>query len=63
LLTASGAGAEGRKVMGMAVFSGMVGATIIGVILIPAFFVMIEREKKKKNTKEPPPLPPKEQHA
>jgi HAE1 family hydrophobic/amphiphilic exporter-1 len=63
LLTASGAGAEGRKVMGMAVFSGMVGATIIGVILIPAFFVMIEREKKKKNTKEPPPLPPKEQHT
>jgi len=54
LLTASGAGAEGRKVMGMAVFSGMVGATIIGVILIPAFFVMIERDKKKKAKKDQP---------
>jgi len=51
LLTASGAGAEGRKVMGMSVFSGMLGATIIGVLLIPAFFVLIEgRKKKNKNT-------------
>lgn len=47
LLTAAGAGAEGRKVMGMAVFSGMVTATIIGVLLIPAFYVLIEGKKKK----------------
>src|SRR5204862_5125702 len=47
LLTASGAGAEGRKVMGMTVFAGMLAATIIGVLLIPAFFVMIEGKKKK----------------
>ena len=49
LLTATGAGAEGRKVMGMAVFSGMISATVIGVILIPAFFVMIEGRKKRKD--------------
>ncbi|MEX6689493.1 multidrug efflux RND transporter permease subunit [Danxiaibacter flavus] len=49
LLTATGAGAEGRKVMGMSVFAGMLTATIIGVVLIPAFFVLIERKKKKKN--------------
>ncbi len=56
LLTASGAGAEGRKVMGMAVFSGMLTATIIGVMLIPAFFVLIERKKKAKGkTGEPQP--------
>jgi HAE1 family hydrophobic/amphiphilic exporter-1 len=47
LLTAKGAGAEGRKVMGMAVFAGMIAATIIGVMLIPAFFVLIEKKKKK----------------
>ena len=47
LMTASGAGAEARKVMGTSVFSGMVVATIIGVILIPAFFVLIEGNKKK----------------
>jgi hydrophobic/amphiphilic exporter-1 (mainly G- bacteria), HAE1 family len=46
LLRATGAGSESRKVMGMAVFSGMVTATTIGVILIPAFFVLIERKKK-----------------
>jgi HAE1 family hydrophobic/amphiphilic exporter-1 len=50
LMTASGAGAEARKVMGTSVFSGMVVATIIGVILIPAFFVLIEGKKKKKTT-------------
>ncbi|HXB95969.1 MAG TPA: efflux RND transporter permease subunit, partial [Puia sp.] len=50
LLTAHGAGAEARKVMGMAVFSGMLVATIIGVLLIPSFFVMIEGRRKKKVT-------------
>jgi HAE1 family hydrophobic/amphiphilic exporter-1 len=49
LLTASGAGAEARKVMGMAVFAGMITATVIGVILIPSFFVLIEGRKRKKN--------------
>jgi HAE1 family hydrophobic/amphiphilic exporter-1 len=48
LVTASGAGSESRKVMGMAVFSGMITATILGVILIPGFFVLIERKKKMK---------------
>src|SRR6185312_7926764 len=43
LLTAHGAGAEARKVMGMTVFSGMLIATIIGVCLIPMLFVVIER--------------------
>ena len=43
LLTAAGAGAEARKVMGMAVFSGMLVATILGVILIPMLYVVVER--------------------
>jgi HAE1 family hydrophobic/amphiphilic exporter-1 len=43
LLTASGAGAEARKVMGMTVFSGMLVATILGVCLIPTLFVAVER--------------------
>ncbi len=48
LLRASGAGSQSRKVMGMAVFSGMITATVLGTILIPAFFVLIERRKKIK---------------
>jgi len=43
LLTASGAGAEGRKVMGAAVFFGMLIATILGVCLIPMLYVVVER--------------------
>jgi hydrophobic/amphiphilic exporter-1 (mainly G- bacteria), HAE1 family len=43
LLTASGAGAEARKVMGMTVFSGMLVATILGVLLIPMLFVFVEK--------------------
>jgi len=43
LLTATGAGAEGRKVMGMSVFAGMLIATIIGVFLIPVLFVFVEK--------------------
>jgi len=48
LLTATGAGAEGRKVMGMTVFSGMLVATILGVLIVPALFIMIEKFGKKK---------------
>jgi HAE1 family hydrophobic/amphiphilic exporter-1 len=43
LLTATGAGAEARKVMGMAVFAGMLIATFLGVLLIPMLFVAVER--------------------
>jgi HAE1 family hydrophobic/amphiphilic exporter-1 len=42
LVIASGAGAEGRKVMGMAVFAGMIIATALGVVLVPALFVLVE---------------------
>ena len=43
LVIAEGAGAQGRKVMGMSVFSGMVMATLLGVVLVPALFVMVEK--------------------
>jgi len=41
LLTATGAGAESRKVMGVVVFSGMLVATILGVLLVPMLFVAV----------------------
>ncbi|MDH3901511.1 MAG: efflux RND transporter permease subunit, partial [Gammaproteobacteria bacterium] len=43
LLVASGAGAEARKVMGMTVFSGMLVATVVGVLIVPALYVIVER--------------------
>ncbi len=57
LLTAAGAGAEARKVMGMAVFSGTLIATIIGVIVVPALFVFIESIGAKKKKVESPKTP------
>ena len=43
LLIASGAGAEARLVMGMTVFSGMLVATLVGVLVVPALFVFVEK--------------------
>jgi HAE1 family hydrophobic/amphiphilic exporter-1 len=59
LLTATGAGSQARIVMGMTVFSGMLVATILGVLLVPGLFVMIEKfGKKKKVVAENPTAPP-----
>ncbi|TVR41661.1 MAG: efflux RND transporter permease subunit [Cryomorphaceae bacterium] len=41
LILASGAGAEARKVMGVALLGGMGVATIIGVLMYPMLFVLI----------------------
>ena len=58
LLTATGAGAEARKVMGMTVFSGMLIATMLGVILIPMLYVVVERLVGTKKHAPAPPLEP-----
>ncbi|HND56025.1 MAG TPA: efflux RND transporter permease subunit, partial [Pirellulaceae bacterium] len=43
LVWAYGAGAEMRRALGVAVFSGMLGVTAFGVFLTPVFFYVIER--------------------
>ncbi len=43
LVIASGAGAEVRRAMGVAVFSGMMGVTFFGLFLTPVFYVLIRR--------------------
>ncbi|MES2924596.1 MAG: multidrug efflux RND transporter permease subunit [Verrucomicrobiota bacterium] len=48
LVVASGAGAEMRKAMGVAVFSGMIGVTFFGLFLTPIFYVVLERIGVKK---------------
>jgi HAE1 family hydrophobic/amphiphilic exporter-1 len=56
LVRAAGAGAEARKVMGMAVFSGMLIATILGVLLVPVLFVVVEKlTGGEKHRPAPPP--------
>ncbi|HMF36478.1 MAG TPA: efflux RND transporter permease subunit, partial [Isosphaeraceae bacterium] len=42
LVFASGAGAEMRRSLGIAVFSGMLGVTLFGIFLTPVFFYVIQ---------------------
>ncbi len=42
LLIASGAGAASQRAIGVAVFGGMLAATIVGVILIPVLYVIMQ---------------------
>lgn len=43
LVIATGAGAEMRHVMGIAVFSGMLGVTLFGLLLTPVFYVVVRK--------------------
>lgn len=42
LVIATGAGAEMRRTLGVAVFSGMLGVTAFGIFLTPVFFYVVE---------------------
>lgn len=53
LVTAAGAGAEARRVMGLAVFSGLLVATILGIVLIPPLYVMVEKYISRTKDSEP----------
>ncbi len=47
LLIATGAGFEMRRVLGTAVFSGMLGVTLFGLFLTPVFYVLLRRFARK----------------
>jgi hydrophobe/amphiphile efflux-1 (HAE1) family protein len=47
LVIAEGAGAEMRRDLGIAVFSGMLGVTFFGIFLTPVFFYVIQRFGKQ----------------
>ncbi|QPK64753.1 multidrug efflux RND transporter permease subunit [Methylomonas sp. LL1] len=42
LVIAEGAGAESRHLLGTAVFSGMIGVTVFGLLLTPVFYVVAQ---------------------
>ena len=48
LIFGSGAGAEMRRAMGIAVFSGMVGVTLFGIFLTPVFYVLLRSGKARR---------------
>ncbi|HSI59108.1 MAG TPA: efflux RND transporter permease subunit, partial [Ideonella sp.] len=43
LVLSTGAGAEMRQAMGVAVFAGMIGVTAFGLFLTPVFYVLLRR--------------------
>jgi hydrophobe/amphiphile efflux-1 (HAE1) family protein len=61
LVLAQGAGAEMRRALGVAVFSGMLGVTIFGIFLTPVFFFAIQWIRPAPATRpaeaESPPTP------
>jgi HAE1 family hydrophobic/amphiphilic exporter-1 len=47
LMVASGAGAASQKAIGIAVFGGMLAATVIGVIVVPILYVLLQTLREK----------------
>jgi multidrug efflux pump len=47
LVTSTGAGAEMRHAMGIAVFSGMLGVTVFGLFLTPLFYVLVRKLSRR----------------
>jgi HAE1 family hydrophobic/amphiphilic exporter-1/multidrug efflux pump len=45
LAIASGAGAGAQNAIGVAVMGGVIAATVLGVLLVPVFFVLISRRR------------------
>ncbi|MCQ2999016.1 efflux RND transporter permease subunit [Pseudomonas syringae] len=52
LVFSSGAGAEMRHAMGVAVFSGMLGVTFFGLLLTPVFYVLIRNYVERKEARK-----------
>jgi hydrophobe/amphiphile efflux-1 (HAE1) family protein len=48
LVVSTGAGAEMRRAMGTAVFSGMIGVTFLGLFLTPVFYTLVMKLGRKK---------------
>ena len=53
----SGAGAEMRHALGVAVFFGMLGVTAFGLIFTPVFYMFFRRVSDRLPKPKPPPPP------
>jgi HAE1 family hydrophobic/amphiphilic exporter-1 len=53
LWVATGAGAAARRMLGTAVVSGMLAATLLGIFFIPSLFVVVERLAGQRKRVEP----------
>jgi multidrug efflux pump len=51
LVLATGAGAEMRQALGTAVFFGMIGVTLFGLLFTPVFYVILRAIVERRGTK------------
>ncbi|WP_424363179.1 efflux RND transporter permease subunit [Methylocystis parvus] len=59
LAIATGAGANARRSLGISVLTGMLSSTLLAVVLVPAFFVVLQQiDEARKGRKEPANEPP-----
>ena len=57
LVTATGAGAESRQILGTAVIGGMIAASLIAIFIIPVSFYVVERLGNRGGGGEKPATP------
>src|SRR4029079_11359964 len=57
LVFATGAGASARKSIGITVFSGMIASTCLSVLLVPSFFVVVQRIEERLAARKKRPKP------
>ncbi|MCY1002245.1 multidrug efflux RND transporter permease subunit [Myxococcus sp. MISCRS1] len=57
LAVATGAGAEMRQAMGVAVFAGMLGVTLFGLVLTPIFYIVIRKLALRGEERAAPAIP------
>jgi len=63
LVLATGPGAELRQTLGTAVFSGMLGVTLFGLVLTPVFYVVIRGLAGRRPAAPPPAVEHAAEHA
>jgi multidrug efflux pump subunit AcrB len=56
LVISSGAGSEMRQAVGVAVFFGMIGVTLFGLLFTPVFYVLIRRLAQSREATTPQPV-------
>jgi HAE1 family hydrophobic/amphiphilic exporter-1 len=57
LVLASGAGANSRKSIGIAVVSGMLASTCIAVVFVPSFYVVLQRWSERRGAEKAAAVP------